>query len=40
MQLNTELIDVARDLCSLRLVFLQLMLEIGNPRRIFRGSFD
>ena len=40
MELNAELIDVARDLRPLRFVFLQLMLEIGNPRRIFRGSFD
>ena len=40
MELNAELIDVARDLRPLRFVFLQLMLEIGNPGRIFRGSFD
>jgi hypothetical protein len=40
MQLNAELIDVARDLGPLRFVFLQLVLEIRNPSGIFRDDFD
>ena len=40
MQLNTELIDIARDLSPLRFIFLQLMLKIGNARGIFGRHFD
>lgn len=34
MQLDAVLVDVARDLCPLRFVLLQLMLEIRNKERV------
>lgn len=40
MELDAELVDVARDLGPLRFVLFELMRQIGNPRRAFRGGFD
>ena len=40
MQLDAELIDVAGDLSALRLIFLQLMLEIGDFHGVFARGFE
>ena len=40
MQLNAELVDVARDFGALRFVLLQLVLQIRDQHRIRRGGFD
>ena len=39
VQLDTELIDIARDLRALRFVLFELTLQIGSPGGVFRGSF-
>ena len=40
MKLNAELIDITRDLCPLRFIFLQLMLKIGNPSGVFGDDLN